>query len=396
MADNDITPGRISPTGSQSQRNTYYYAPVRKKKKEKQKFRIGEVVHGTVLERPAPDEAVVRLSSGVFRAALKGDLRKGDSLFFKVLDTEGSLVLRVHSVSIKAGGKELSAKELLRMLDLLDNELYRNLINISKSCNSIIFRDEILTMVSILAKAETSIINHQPITDVYRAVFFLQQAGGKAEYLPEIFPAFRGPKYIYGLLSELEPKIDLLPEDYSTDLNNLYNLIRSANLSFAEAIRLFSDSELKKSLSFKKVIDDFSEQYLTINNLELQRAQSSAIHISNFLSAIKIWNSNFAEENNPEFYILPINTGSNYGILSAFLAPAREKLPANIKLDLASLAENDKAKTNLEKFEQDFNNYLNNKNLSIRLLLFSNSADNETDLTPDQSQIQLRKFSVVV
>ena len=121
-----------------------YFVPSYAKKEPASKLYLGEVVQGVIIEIPSLKEAIVRLPNGTFRAELKGNLKPGDTLFFKVAEVSPSLVLKIWAAPSVVSKVQIQTKELVRILDLPENDDIYELIETYRVKKSTVYRDDIL------------------------------------------------------------------------------------------------------------------------------------------------------------------------------------------------------------------------------------------------------------
>lgn len=205
-----------------------------------EKLRAGEIVLGSIVETINNRESMVRLPIGTLRAFLIGRLKPGDTLYFKVEQTEPNLVLKIHSVPVSYGGKELSIADILRILNLPNNEFYTTLV-------------EFLRSFQIRIKVETALW-------FWRAFTGLKDATVKKTNLDSVFRVFRF-FYENKLLTSDELFTALYPfiadfESLPSILNELHVLLSSeekfepAKLA-SDALNMIVRKQLKLSELFK-------------------------------------------------------------------------------------------------------------------------------------------------
>jgi hypothetical protein len=106
------------------------YLPVTKapNKKASIKLRKGEIVFGQVLEKVSKELFKIKLPNGIFKAIIHPSLKQGDRLYFLIKDIEPSLVISVHSTDLILDNGKLNTDEIIRVLDITDSEVSRNII----------------------------------------------------------------------------------------------------------------------------------------------------------------------------------------------------------------------------------------------------------------------------
>lgn len=189
------------------------------------RFRVGEILQGLILENPVENIAEVRLPVGIFRAYLQGNLQKGDELFFKIDSVEPSLILKIHSVYLYKLNTKYSEKEIIRILDLPDNDVFIKLINEYSIIKSILIRDEILLSYNLLDKY---FINNNEVNlneDTIRtAIFFIEtNINDNREDVELIYNYFKNKtSYLQGL-ENIKNNIDKLNKNLETQFLNFLN-----------------------------------------------------------------------------------------------------------------------------------------------------------------------------
>ncbi len=106
------------------------YLPVTKapNKKASIKLRKGEIVFGQILEKVSNELFRIKLPNGIFKAIIHPSLKQGDRLYFLIKEIEPSLIISVHSTDIIITNKKLDIEEILRVLDITNSELARNIV----------------------------------------------------------------------------------------------------------------------------------------------------------------------------------------------------------------------------------------------------------------------------
>lgn len=99
------------------------------KKKASLKLRKGEIVFGQILDKVSKEVFKIKLPNGIFKAVIHPSLKQGDKLYFIIKEIEPSLVISVHSTDLIFEKKKLNFEEIIRILDLNDNEIIRNIIS---------------------------------------------------------------------------------------------------------------------------------------------------------------------------------------------------------------------------------------------------------------------------
>lgn len=241
MADIPSISGSFIPIGNNTPGGKKYSKPQQShaQRQGAEKLRPGEIVLGSIVETINNRESMVRLPIGTLRAYLVGRLSTGDTLYFKVDQIEPNLVLRIHSVPTSSGGKELSTHNILRILNLPNNEFYTSLV-------------EYLRMFQIRIKVETALW-------FWRAFTGLKDATIKKTTLDSVFRVFRF-FYENKLLTSDELFSALYPfiaefDTFASILNELYELL-PRNEKSERAKRLFAALSMivRKQLKLSELV----------------------------------------------------------------------------------------------------------------------------------------------
>lgn len=99
------------------------------KKKASLKLRKGEIVFGQILEKTSKEVFKIKLPNGIFKAVIHPSLKQGDKLYFIIKEIEPSLIISVHSTDLIFENKKFNFEEIIRILDLNDSEIIRNIIS---------------------------------------------------------------------------------------------------------------------------------------------------------------------------------------------------------------------------------------------------------------------------
>lgn len=189
------------------------------------RLRVAEILQGLILENPVENIAEVRLPVGIFRAYLQGNLKKGDELFFKIDSVQPNLILKIHSVYLYKLNKKYSEKEIIRILDLPENDLFIKLINEYSNIKSILIRDEILLSYNLLNKYFINNNENNSNEDTIRtAIFFIEtNINDNREDIELIYNYFKNKtSYLQGL-ENIKNNIDKLNKNLETQFLNFLN-----------------------------------------------------------------------------------------------------------------------------------------------------------------------------
>jgi hypothetical protein len=249
--------GGIKNLGSDMHRGIGYDYISTTKEQKVFKLRVGEIIHGTVLNVPNSKEALVRLPIGTLSAEIHGQLKTGDSLLLKVESTEPSLILKIFSVQIMSSGKELNVKEILRILDLSNTPLYTEIVNFLKKQKSTVIRHEVMLFANQYENLSDSELKNQKKIDVLKTLYFLNETGIKfsEKIIKKILPVFVGEQYFNDKINELLKKLSESNDIIFSELKKFLNMISSGNQN-ADLIKSFIQpfNKFKNEINFYQLL----------------------------------------------------------------------------------------------------------------------------------------------
>ena len=214
----------INPGGSGSSFSPTYSKLGSKTTQKKSKLKIGEIVPGKVIEVQLPDIAVVSLPEGVFSAALHSKLQKDDYLYFKVTETDPSLVLKIYSVPSKYEGKNISVENIIRILFLPDNIFFTQLISFLKSVRKNIVRDEIIKINQFYSNLSDNYRNYTSLQNSFRLIIFLidnnlQLTQTNYQFFSPVFMNKEIPKIMQSLDATINQSNDKIFDELKSMVN---------------------------------------------------------------------------------------------------------------------------------------------------------------------------------
>lgn len=182
------------------------------KSKTPSKLHIGEILKGEILETHDYGIATVKLPIGILKAELAGNLRKGDELIFFVQEVEPSLILKIHSVAPTKSGKELDIREIIRILDLSENNFFIKSIEFLKQRRQFINRDECISLFEMFSELESN--SYTDISGNTLLTTLLFYMDNKLDFSAESFQrtkySFVSKDMVEKILNTLKSKIDNL------------------------------------------------------------------------------------------------------------------------------------------------------------------------------------------
>lgn len=296
----------IKPVGQRPQPDTPYSAPVRKTEKHI-KLRTGEILHGSILDLPAPEEAVVRLPIGTFRAQLQGKLKRGDSLFFKVAEIEPALVLKIYGVAVKSGNAELSVEDIIRILNLPDFPLYKEIIDFLKKFRTTLNRDEALLIFKALNSLQEASAKQRHPKELIQLLFTIHEAGIplESDIVGILLPLFRSGDSAALTLLQLERLAIGLPPEIAANIARLIKLIKSPTTSVNERLKFFSLRADKHKSLFETLMDIVKLEPREPNEI-IAKAKTAARYLLEAISALHLWNTLSSKNNSQIRLLIPI------------------------------------------------------------------------------------------
>ncbi len=417
--------GLTSPIGSRASTTSpgYFSMPQRSQHKHLS-LRTGEIAHGTILDAPVGKDAVVRLPHGDFTASLSGKLKKGDSLFLKILETEPRLVLKIFAAATKNNGVDLSPADLLRILDLPETEFNKDLIRFLKTRRTIINREEFLSLYRTSMSLPTAQIQSSPKDSFFKAVFYINDAG--IQFTPELFDkikyAFKGPENYFGFFKSLDILLPVLSREIRDRLNILNKSVIRLNDNIHEMLSLLAgahimakkDNDLYNLLQIIVLDENFKTK-------ELSNFQNQAFHLLRSIESQYELNAYAAQWNSPMYLFLPViirankklsriilkrtnmpRQGNNFLKFSFELVTEEfGEIVANVsylnnQISIGLYAGSDKATDFLDKFMPELENSLKSQKLTIKSLTVNKTTEEILDAVNDFTAASGQKFSVVI
>ncbi len=213
----------------------------KQERKSVQSFRKGEIIHGEITEIISKTEAFVRLPSGVLRALVAGNLKKGDSLYFQVQETEPYLILKIFSTSLKKDGEDIPEEELVRILDLPDDDFFKSIITFYREKKSVITRDDVFKIEKASSKITGEPLSGLTMNDLFNIVYLMEE--NKIQHTAANFlklkHAFKSPGFIHEKMLELEKQIDAYPR-LSSAYQPFFDTVRQSGKQPADSMKLLN------------------------------------------------------------------------------------------------------------------------------------------------------------
>ncbi|MBX3042796.1 MAG: hypothetical protein KF896_03675 [Ignavibacteriae bacterium] len=249
-------------------------------------FRVGEILQGTILTTDGNGTGLVRLPSGDFNCYLHKGLKKGDELFFKITSVEPGLVIKVHAVQSFFKRVKRKKEDIVRILDLPQDDIYYYTADIYLTFKNMIYKDDLLNFYKFYERVPNN--NVYDVEALSRTLFWLSESGISFEF--DIFSTsykyFYGMKYMDSYISSvLLKKFSELPENLKAILNpfrmKYYNSKNEPNLG----VDFLSVNSETQGLNFYTLMKKLSSSQLFDNNEYLTG------RISDFIQSMYFWNT---------------------------------------------------------------------------------------------------------
>jgi len=197
--------------GSESQYSESKSALRPEMKQQNQKptnLHIGEIVRGEILEKMSDKSLKIKIPTGIFNAYVEGDLKQGDSLHFKVMELKPNMILRVYEAPTrKNNGVKILNEDILRALNLPNDNLHLALVNLLSKQLKYINREDVIKIVNLYISLVHSIdIDKKLNLDQSLELLSLANFNKfplETELLDKLIPLFLHEKEIADLISNL-------------------------------------------------------------------------------------------------------------------------------------------------------------------------------------------------
>lgn len=276
---------KIGPQGSGVRR--YFTSNKKKSPNPKLKhFRVGEVLQGRILSSNGDGSGLVRLPSGDFQCSVHKGLSVGDDLFFKITATDPSLTLRVHAVLTYFKGRKRSKDEIVRILDLPNEELFLAASEIYLTYKNMIYKEDLLDFYRFYSKVPNP--DSYQVEALCRTLFWITESGLPFEF--DIFESsykyFSNIHLAENLLNTLFIKIyPKLSESFKNLLLPYRIAYYNLGNSSLSGLAFFSFKNFGNNPSFYELMKRLSVPQL-MNLLE-----GVPKKLVEFIDAMHIWNT---------------------------------------------------------------------------------------------------------
>ncbi len=270
--------------------NSYFYN--RKAIYKKEKFsllRVGEIVYGRISIIINTELASVKLPIGTFTASIHKNIKQGDELYFKVEEVSPNLILKVHSVSSSIDNNPLSTSEIIRILDIPNDETFNEVVEFLRHYKNLILRNDILLFVKFYDFIRKHIDDSYIKKDVLKTIYRMRE--GEIEPEIEIFKTLyigcNGERTIQELLNTFIEKCYLLPPNSRDRLLSYFEINEGNEINLKKSMNFFSQNGINEE-SFYQI----SQKILQINSINkvFQELQSIVKNIIAIVDSGMFWN----------------------------------------------------------------------------------------------------------
>lgn len=368
----------IGDVRSGSSGNQYFATPTKQEKNpEPSKLRIGEIVRGEISDRIDELTAYVKIPTGTFKAIVGQNLKKGDTLLFKVIEIHPQLVLKVHEVSTSSKNQKLPIDDLLRILDVPVIEFYISLLEIMTKKRKSILRDDIVDIYKVFMEFENDFTKGADIRILQQLIVDMQiyKVPLSSNLITKLFPLYSNENKISDALDEISKSFDAIPDDLKDNFK-----------SYLDDIRL--NRYNKNNIFLLKIGEgnSFYESLIKLSERDVQKSlKNAAEFLRDLISALSLWNIISFSGKTPFHYIIPYYIEGHYYIIrmvnkdylnnevsfyfsvpSENLGEVKNKVVAFQKqLQIYMKAESDRIRQILDKFKDNLDTALTNKNFKL-------------------------------
>ncbi|HPO62226.1 MAG TPA: hypothetical protein PK762_03995 [Candidatus Kapabacteria bacterium] len=288
---------------NQFQKKYEMYRPSSVSKNKNIQLRQGEIVQGKILKIYSQKEAEVRLPIGDLKAEFSGKLKPGDTLFFKVDSVSPSLVLKIYAVSQKIAGRILDNKEILRILDLPDEDIFNEIIEFSKSKNLVISKIDVLNVYNGLKLIDSKSFENLTLSDIFKIIsFFIDYS---IELNNNSFEKLKGnilgAKFLEERIEKLVEFLNTLPKTKA--IESIFNFFEKLEQSSNSEKILFFNINSKETNFYSLLTDLFEKSGLP--PIQEQLLQNSVKPLLNAIEGQLILNLYAALNYTPFFFLIP-------------------------------------------------------------------------------------------
>lgn len=334
--------GGVSHINQGSSGTEYFYNSTKTHKNKSVNLHSGEIIHGTIADVINPNEAIVNLPIGNLKAQLNGELEKGDTLFFRVQDVTPAIVLKIYAVSIKVKDKLLENKEILRILNLPENDFFSNIINFLKEFQSTISRDDLINMFKIFNNLKHINFSNINSDSIFRLLLFINELNLEhpENYFKKLLPIFNNPNNLLAEFSVLNSLLDTLPKHIKEKLKLLFNTISNENIDIKTSANFFNIYNSDTEQTLFEILADFVNSY-NDQEISISPAYSSARNILDTIESQYIYNALAIKNNLALQWFFPffINNNLHFAIIQSNIDKSNQLLKFSFETDTFNLGD---------------------------------------------------------
>lgn len=281
------------------------------KDKKPSKLRLGEIVRATVVERIDDEMAYVRIPTGTFKAIVGKNLKNNDSLLFKVSETSPYLILKIHEVPTGNKNNTYPTDELLRILDLPENDFNTKLVEIFKNKKTSILRDDVLNINKVYNQYAELNKYDNDLTQFLNLVVELNMSKLplSINLINKLFPLYVEENVISEALNYLERNVKELPNDLKDKVESILEDVKSNKYS-KNNMFVLAISEEKENQTFFEILNEIDER----NDVSKSYKGKSNI-IRDLIGSLSLWNIISFSGKTPLQYFIPYYYEGYYFII---------------------------------------------------------------------------------
>lgn len=365
----------------------------------------GETVRGSIVEILDKDHAKVQLPNGTFTATINGKLQEGDIILFKVQAATPQLVLKISEIPLN-NEKKISIENLIRLLDLPNDALYRTLLETVQELKSSVNKDFILSIIAGYQGLTDNQKKLKSTQNLIKVLIEMKDAGFplKTNLVEKLLPLFNTEDQIKDALIGLNQVKNDLPAPLNNRLAKLLKINEENEFEFNDMRNLFS-LDLENSNSFANILIAITKNE-DKNSLVMVKARAYAKLLLSTIEALSLWNVFADEHSSGTHIIMPFIISGNISVVRMIVTRNKQNPAANPEEDLQDVAftfttstetmgdvatdvvaggqhihlslkgENEEIKSMLEKYQSELHNLLKEGNyhlVALKFGLFSKS-----------------------
>lgn len=270
------------------------------KEKRPSKLRVGEIVRATISERIDDEMAFVRIPTGTFKAIVGKNLQNNDSLLFKVSETNPYLILKIHEVPTGNKSVTFETEEILRMLDLPQNDFNNQLVNIFKEYKNHILRDDIISINKVY-KQYSDLNKYINLPQFLNLVveLNLSKLPLSINLINKLLPLYVEENIVSDCLNYIDRNVNELPNDLRLKINNILDDIRSNRYS-KNNMFVLAINDNKDSQTFFEILNELDDRSDVSKSF---KAKSNILR--DLIGSLSLWNIISFSGKTPLQYFIP-------------------------------------------------------------------------------------------